>query len=52
MIEHAKGEGLKTAERSFSYANEVEKVHAALYQHALNDLDNLSEVDYSVCGHT
>lgn len=55
MIEHAKGEGLKAAERSFTYANEVEKVHAALYQHALNNLEKLNEVDYyvcSVCGHT
>src|SRR5512139_3844911 len=32
MIEAAKSEGQKVAERSFSYANLVEKVHATLYQ--------------------
>ena len=41
--------------RSFNYANEVEKVHADLYQKALDNLGNLEEVDYwvcSVCGYT
>lgn len=55
MIEHAKADGLKPAERTFDFANEVEKVHAALYQHALDNLDSLKEVDYyvcSVCGYT
>ena len=55
MIELAKKEGLKAAERTFSFANEVEKVHAALYQHALDNLDSLKEADYyvcSVCGYT
>jgi rubrerythrin len=55
MLETAKEEGDKIAERSFSYANEVEKVHAALYQKALDNLDSLEEVDYyvcSVCGYT
>lgn len=55
MIEESKQEGDKTAERSFSYANEVEKVHAELYQKALENLDSLEEVDYyvcSVCGYT
>ncbi len=55
MIEHAKKEGLKAAERTFNFANEVEKVHAALYQHALDNLDSLKETDYyvcSVCGYT
>jgi rubrerythrin len=55
MIEDARQEGNKTAERSFSFANEVEKVHASLYQKALDNLDSLEEVDYyvcSVCGYT
>ena len=55
MIEGAKAEGNKVAERSFTYANEVEKVHAALYQKALDNLDSLEAVDYyvcSVCGYT
>lgn len=55
MIRHAQEEKLKAAELTFNFANEVEKVHAALYQHALDNLDNLKEVDYyvcSVCGYT
>jgi rubrerythrin len=55
MIEAAREEGNKAAERTFTYANEVEKVHAALYQKALDKLEELEEVDYyvcSVCGYT
>ena len=56
MIKDAQAEGNKAAERSFSYANEVEETHAALYQKALESLDNPQEVDCyyvcSVCGHT
>jgi len=55
MIDDAKKEGSTTAERSFTYANEVEKVHAALYQKASDNLDTLEEADYyvcSVCGYT
>ena len=55
MIEAAKEEGNKAADRSFTFANEVEKVHADLYQTALDNLDNLEDVDYyvcSVCGYT
>ncbi len=55
MIEDARAEGDKQAERSFSYAFEVEKVHAALYQKALDNLGSNEEVDYhvcQVCGHT
>jgi rubrerythrin len=55
MIEQAKAEGSKTAERSFAYANEVEKIHAQLYQKALENLGKVPEVDYyvcSVCGYT
>jgi len=55
MIEEAKNEGNKAAERNFTYANEVEKVHAALYQKASDNLDTLEKADYyvcSVCGYT
>ena len=49
MIAEAKEEGNKSAERSFVFANEVEKVHAELYQKAIDNLDNLEEADYYVC---
>jgi rubrerythrin len=49
MIADAKEEGNKTAERSFIFANEVEQVHAELYQHALDNMDTLEETDYYVC---
>ncbi len=55
MIEAAQAEGNKAAERSFSYANEVEEVHAGLYKKALENLESPQEVDYfvcSVCGYT
>jgi rubrerythrin len=55
MIEAAIAEGDKNAERSFTYAKEVEKVHAALYQKALDNIAHLEETDYyvcSVCGYT
>ncbi|MFP3999293.1 MAG: rubrerythrin family protein [Desulfosalsimonas sp.] len=56
MIEDAEKEGNKAAERSFSYANEVEKIHAALYQELLDTLANPEQVDCyyvcSVCGYT
>lgn len=49
MIEDAKAENEKAALRSFSYANDVEKIHAELYSKALDNLDSLEEVDYYVC---
>ena len=56
MIQTAKEEGNKTAERSFTYANAVEEVHAGLYQETLDSLDNPQDVDCyyvcSVCGYT
>ncbi len=55
MIIDAKAEGKDYALRSFSLANEVEKVHAKLYQKALETLGKNSVADYyvcSVCGHT
>jgi len=56
MIEAAKAEGQKAAERSFSFANEVEKIHANLYQ-ALHDnlgksADNYPYYVCPVCGMT
>jgi rubrerythrin len=51
MIETAKGEGHKTAERSFYFANEVEKVHAHLYQKLLDGLESSQDAyPYYVCG--
>ena len=49
FIEEAKKEGNKAAERSFTYANEVEKIHAGLYQKALDNLGKNADVDYYVC---
>ncbi len=51
MIETAKSEGNKAAERSFNFANEVEEIHADLYQKALDSLDNPENIEcYYVCG--
>ncbi|MFH2045942.1 MAG: rubrerythrin family protein [Pseudomonadota bacterium] len=55
MIKAAEEEGNKAAIRTFTYANEVEKVHAALYQKALENMDKQESVDYyicTVCGYT
>lgn len=49
MIEDAKAEENKGALRSFTYANEVEKIHAGLYQKALDNLGKEREVEYYVC---
>jgi rubrerythrin len=56
MLEAAKVEGNKEAERSFHYANEVEKIHAQLYQKLL-DNPTASKESYAyyvcpVCGYT
>ncbi len=56
MIEAAKAEGQKAAERSFNFANSVEKIHAQLYQKLLDSLGT-SQENYSyyicpVCGYT
>lgn len=55
MIDEAKIEGEKVAEKSFVFANEVEQIHAGLYKKALDNLDNFPVKDYyvcSVCGYT
>ena len=49
MIEEAISEGQDTALRSFKFANDVEKVHAGLYQKAFDNMGNNEEVDYYVC---
>ncbi len=50
MMEEAKAEGHAKALRSFSLANEVEKIHARLYQAALEHLgEKNAEADYFVC---
>jgi rubrerythrin len=56
MIETARAEGNKEAERSFNYAIEVEKIHAALYQKIADHLGREGE-NYPywvcpVCGYT
>jgi rubrerythrin len=56
MIGTAKTEGNKDAERTFHFANEVEKIHAGLYQQMLDNLNGPKE-SYSyyvcpVCGYT
>jgi rubrerythrin len=55
MIADAQAEGNNVALQSFLYANAVEKVHAALYQNALESLGMNRDTDYhvcSVCGYT
>jgi rubrerythrin len=58
MINDAKSEGNQAALRTFTFANEVEKIHAALYQKALDNLETTGRnktLDYyvcSVCGYT
>lgn len=49
MVTKAKAEGLKQPEISFDYANQVEKIHAALYEKALAELGKNIAVDYYVC---
>ncbi|TGC08514.1 rubrerythrin family protein [Methanolobus halotolerans] len=55
FIEEAKKEGDNRALWSFEVANKVEKIHARLYEKALEEIGKNEEVDYyvcSVCGHT
>ncbi|MEN8261858.1 MAG: rubrerythrin family protein [Nitrospirota bacterium] len=49
MIADAEEEGNKGALRSFNFANEVEKIHAGLYQNALDNLGRNEDSDYYVC---
>jgi rubrerythrin len=55
MIAAAQAEGNKEAERTFAFANEVEKTHAALFQKALKNMADKKVVEMyvcSICGHT
>lgn len=49
MIVDAQSENEKGAERSFMYANAVEKIHADLYKKAFENLGKNPDVDYYVC---
>ena len=50
MIESAKSEGNKEAERTFQYAFEVEKIHARLYQDMFDNLESIQEeFPYFIC---
>lgn len=50
MIEGAKAEKNSVAEKTFNYANAVEKIHAELYQKLLNGLESAKEnYPYYVC---
>lgn len=58
FLEEAKAEGNKAAERSFDYANQVERVHHELYEKALaavkagKDLPEAKVYVCEVCGYT
>jgi len=49
MIEAAKEEGNKAAQRSFEYANAVEEIHASLYKKAMDNIDSQEDTNYYVC---
>ncbi|MFB0508632.1 MAG: rubredoxin-like domain-containing protein, partial [Thermodesulfobacteriota bacterium] len=50
MIEAAKADGNKEAERTFNFANDVEKIHAQLYMKLLDTLSTSQETyPYYVC---
>ena len=49
FIDTAKAESNQGAVQSFYSANEVEKIHAGLYNKALDDLGDAKAVDYYVC---
>lgn len=54
FIEDAQSEGEKAALRGFKLASEAEKVHAGLYQKALDNLDKKEVFDVylcPICGH-
>ncbi|MFX0038482.1 MAG: rubrerythrin family protein [Promethearchaeota archaeon] len=58
FLEAAKNEGNKEAERTFNYANEVEKVHHKLYNAALESIEKGKDLEKNdvyicpVCGYT
>jgi rubrerythrin len=58
FLEDAKKEGNKGAERTFNYANEVEKIHHKLYTNALEAVESGKDLEKKdvyicpVCGYT
>ena len=51
FIKEAESDENKKAVWTFDVANQVEEIHAGLYQKALDALGNNEEVDYYVCGY-
>jgi len=49
FVKLAEDEGNTAAVRSFTFAMKAEKVHARLYQEALDTLDNKEEVFFYLC---
>jgi len=49
MIAAAKDAGNKDAERTFNFANEVEKIHHALFEKGLKTMEEKKLVDFYVC---
>ena len=52
FIKTAKAEGNKAAERTFNFANEVEKIHHKLYENALKTVESgkdLKKQDIHIC---
>ena len=49
MIREAEAEGKGAARKSFEFANEVEKIHAALYRKVLENLGKNAATEYYVC---
>ncbi len=58
FIEAAKAEGNKAAERTFNFANEVEKIHHKLYENAVKTVESGKDLEAEeihicpVCGYT
>ncbi len=58
FIEAAKAEGNKAAERTFNFANEVEKIHHKLYENAVKTVESGKDLKKQeihicpVCGYT
>jgi rubrerythrin len=49
MIAASQADGHKEAERTFNFANEVEKIHAQLFRKALENLEKQEVVAIHVC---
>lgn len=49
FIKEAEAEGNNQAKVAFNFANEAEKIHADLYQKALDALEKKEDVEYYLC---